>query len=130
MNLRTPVLLAILCLLICYQTRAQTQKGSLQLGQSITTKMEGNQKHQYKINLESDQFAFLRLMQIGVDVMITTYDTEGKKIQEFDSPNGQNGPELITINSTKKGIYTLEVSLFEEIKGSKARCSDSRCSRR
>lgn len=46
--------------------------------------------------------------------MITTIDPDGKKIQDFDSPNGRKGDEFITLFSDKKGIYSFEVTALEE----------------
>jgi len=52
-------------------------------------------------------------MQQGVDMKIETYDSEGKKIQGFDSPNGKQGLELFTITSTIAGAYRIDVSPFD-----------------
>jgi len=78
-------------------------------GTDISASIKPGEKHQYTVMLNEKQFAFLRLGQDGVDVTIIAYDPEGKKIREFDSPNGKNGPELITFISDKKGTYLLEV---------------------
>lgn len=94
--------------------QAQIQKGELFKGKLTTSEITPTEKHHYNINLEKDQFAFFRLMQKGVDMKITTYDSEGEKIEDFDSPNGKNGPELFTLISSKKGVYVVEVSPFDE----------------
>ncbi len=94
--------------------QAQIQKGELFKGKSTTSEITPTEKHQYAINLEKDQYVFFKLMQKGVDIKITTYDTEGEKIEDFDSPNEKNGPELFTLISSKKGVYVIEVSPFDE----------------
>ncbi len=94
--------------------QAQIQKGELFKGKSTTSEITPTEKHQYTINLEKDQYVFFKLMQKGVDIKITTYDTEGEKIEDFDSPNEKNGPELFTLISSKKGVYVIEVSPFDE----------------
>ncbi len=94
--------------------QAQIQKGELFKGKSTTSEITPTEKHQYTINLEKDQYVFFKLMQKGVDIKITTYDTEGEKIEDFDSPNEKNGPELFTLISRKKGVYVIEVSPFDE----------------
>ena len=94
--------------------QSQIQKGELRKDKTITTEIVPGEKHQYKVKLKKDQFAFIKLMQLGVDVIITTYDTSGEKIEDFDSPNGKNGPELITLFSSNKGEYILEVRPFDK----------------
>jgi CubicO group peptidase (beta-lactamase class C family) len=53
-------------------------------------------------------------MQQGVDMKIETYDSEGKKIKGFDSPNGKQGLELFTITSTVAGAYRIDVSALDD----------------
>ncbi len=93
---------------------AQNQKGELTIGKTISSDIAPNEKHKYKVSLSNDQFAFFKLMQKGVDMKITTYDSEGEKMEDFDSPNGKNGPELFTIISGKEGEYIIEVYPFDE----------------
>ena len=92
----------------------QIQKGTLLKDKLVTATISPGEVHHYDLNLEAEQFVLLKLMQKGVDVRIATYDPDGEKIEDFDSPNGKNGPELFTITSEKKGIYRIEVSPFDE----------------
>lgn len=92
---------------------AQVQKGELLKGKTISTEIAPKEQHKYSVNLEKNQFAFFKLMQKGVDVKITTYTPQGKKLEEFDSPNGQNGAELFSLKSDEKGKYIVEVSPLE-----------------
>ena len=94
--------------------QAQIEKGELFKGKRAISEISPTEKHHYTINLEKDQFAFFRLMQKGVDMKITTYDSEGEKMEDFDTPNGKNGPELFTLISSKQGVYVVEVSPFDE----------------
>ncbi len=99
--------------------KAQIQKGKLANDKQITSNITPSEEHQYKVTLKKNQYAFFKLMQHGVDVKVITYDSKGAKIQEFDSPNGQYGPELFSITSSKKGSYIIEVSQLnaKETKG-------------
>jgi len=96
--------------------QAQIQKGKLSKGNIATSAITASESHQYKVSFKKNQFAFFKLVQQGVDVKVTTYDSEGIKIQEFDSPNGQFGPELFSITSNKKGNYIIEVSRLDTTK--------------
>jgi CubicO group peptidase (beta-lactamase class C family) len=108
--------LSLLLLLVTPMSlvQAQIQKGELIIGKLRSSEITPTEKHQYHINLEKDHFAFFKLMQKGVDMKITTYDSRGKKIEDFDSPNGKYGPELFTLISGEKGVYVIEVSPFDE----------------
>ncbi len=94
--------------------QAQVQKGALTKDKTISAQIAPTEKHRYIVDLKKDQFAFFQLMQQGVDMMITTYTPEGDKLEDFDSPNGKNGPEFFSIQSDKKGKYIIEVYPFDE----------------
>jgi len=96
------------------QSAAQPKQTELLKGSNISATLKQGEKHQYFIRLNEKQFAFLKLVQNGIDVTIAVYDPAGKKIGEFDSPNGKNGPEPITFNSDKRGNYLLEVRPTDE----------------
>lgn len=111
-----PVIFLLFLLLITPfgQAHAQIQKGELIKGKNLSSEIASTEIHHYNVPLEKDQFAFFTLMQKGVDIKITTYDPKGKKLGEFDTPNGKNGPEKFSIISSKKGIYVIEVSALDE----------------
>ena len=94
--------------------QAQVQKGELFKGKLISSEITSNEKHRYSINLEKDQFVFLKLMQQGIDLQVTTYNTLGEKLEGFDSPNYRNGYELVTLSSDKKGKYSIEIESIDE----------------
>ena len=95
--------------------QAQIEKGELVKGKPISSTLDTNEKHQYTINLKSNQFAFFKLMQDGIDLKVTTYNTLNEKLEEFDSPNYRNGYELFTIASDKKGEYLIEIESIDDI---------------
>jgi len=109
-------LLILVFLFLASGNNAIAQNAHVELikNKQITSSIKNGEKHEYTIKLEVQQFSFIRLNQKGIDILITTYDPDGKKLQDFDSPNGANGPELITIISEKKGNYRIEVKPFDE----------------
>lgn len=72
------------------------------------------ERYHYKVKLGKDQFAFCRLMQKGVDIMFTTFNAKGEKIEDFDSPNGKHGPELLTLTSGDEAEYIIGVTPFSK----------------
>ena len=109
----TTTLGLFLCLFFT-KALAQVQKGELLKGKTVSAEIVPKEQHRYSISLEKNQFAFFKLMQEGVDVKVTTYTPKGKKIEEFDSPNGNYGAELFALNSDEKGKYVVEVTPLEE----------------
>lgn len=108
-------LLAILLIIsFSQQLKSQDKQSELIKGQKVSALLTAGEKHTYTVKLEKDQFAFFRLVQKGVDAMITTINPDGKKIEDFDSPNGRKGDEIITLFTDKKGNYSLEVTALEE----------------
>ncbi|MBX2875507.1 MAG: beta-lactamase family protein [Saprospiraceae bacterium] len=108
-------LTSLLCLILQMGfLQAQIQKGDLKKGKTASAEISPNEKHHYTVTLGPNQYAFFRLMQQGVDMKITTYDPAGNKLEDFDSPNGRQGPELFSITSSKKGKYKVEISPFDE----------------
>jgi len=95
-------------------TYAQIQKGDLVLNKTISSEFLLAEKHQYKVKLDKDQFAFFKVMQKGVDLKIVSYNNKSEKMDEFDSPNGKFGPELFTITSSYKGEYIIEIFPLDE----------------
>ena len=106
-------LLLLLCAPII-TTQAQTQKGELVKGKLVSSDVDASEKHQYTIKLKNNQFVFLKLMQQGIDLKVTTYNTLGEKLEEFDSPNYRNGFELFTMTSDNAGEYMIEVESIDE----------------
>jgi len=66
----------LLLLFISISTiQAQIEKGELVQGKLTGSEIASNEKHQYTINLKEDQFVFFKLMQKGIDLKVTTYNT-------------------------------------------------------
>lgn len=63
----------------------------------------------YRIELADKQVARGVVVQHGVDVIVTTYDRDGKRVHDFDSPNGDQGPEPFVVIADGAGAYDIEV---------------------
>jgi CubicO group peptidase (beta-lactamase class C family) len=94
--------------------KSQERQPELKKGVSVSEVLKAGDKHRYSVMMDANMFAYFNLIQDGVDVMITTIDPEGTKIQSFDSPNGRKGLEQVTLFSGKKGNYVLELTALEE----------------
>ncbi len=86
----------------------------LELGRPIERELAGGQVHSYRITLAAGQFLDAVVEQKGIDVVLTLFDPEDKKLIEVDSPNGTTGPEPVTWVAASSGGYRLEVRSLEK----------------
>lgn len=93
---------------------AQLDQGTLKINEKVSKEIQASESHQFTMDLKKDQFVLLELLQHGIDLEIITFNPAGDEIEKFDSPNGKNGPELITIISKSAGKYKLEVKPLDE----------------
>ncbi len=93
---------------------AQDNKGELKSNETLSFEIQKNESNLFTIDLKKDRFALLKLSQRGIDLIITSFDPAGEEMESFDSPNGKNGPEFITINSESAGKYKLVVKPLDE----------------
>lgn len=94
---------------VCAQDTALDLNGTLVHGS-----LRAPQAHHFTIALAAEGWALLRVDQQGVDLAVTTFATNGAKIQEFDSPNGNTGPEWVRLEATSAGRYGIEVRAIDE----------------
>ena len=106
-----PVAFSLVCLLTTI-TKAQTQ--ALQLGTPIERQLGPGQAQTFTIALEEDQYVQLVVEQRGIDVVLRVFSPAGKSLGEFDSPNGDNGPENVSFVATQKGAYRVVVAPFNQ----------------
>ena len=96
-------------------TTAQDQAAQrLELGKPVERELMGEQAHSYLIELAANDFLHIVVEQRGVDVVVTVYAPDGKKLKEVDSPNGKQGPEPMLLLAETAGAYRLEVRSSEK----------------
>ena len=112
--LRSAALFIIfICLAPSEWVRAQTD--SLQPGIPIERTIGQGQSHSFSITLQQDQFLQLVVNQHGIDVIVRAFSPEGKSLGEFDSPNGDEGPENVSLISVAAGVYRIEVAPLRQM---------------
>lgn len=94
--------------------RAQAEPQVIHRDSVLRADLEALGSQSYSLALEAGAWATLRVNQEGIDVVITTYGPTGTKLDEFDSPNGAFGPEMIHLNSTGAGNYGIEVRSIDK----------------
>ena len=86
----------------------------LEPSKPIEQQLAGDGSHSYSISMTAGQFLFLIVEQKGIDVVVTLFAPDGKKLAEVDSPNGKKGPEQLAIVIEASGMYRLEVRSLEK----------------
>jgi hypothetical protein len=76
-------------------------------GLPVERELAGSQQHIYSITLDSGQYLDAVVEQRGIDVMVTLFGPEGKKLLEVDSPNGTQGPEPVRWIVETAGLHWL-----------------------
>jgi hypothetical protein len=89
---------------------AQVAPAALQVGTPIERTLGVGQSHSYTIALDQNQFMQLVVDQRGIDVIVRVFSPSGRRVGEFDSPNGDSGPENVTVVAMDTGNYRIEVA--------------------
>jgi hypothetical protein len=90
-------------------------QGELQPGRTIERTISRGQLQRFSITLEKGQYLQLAVEQKGIDVVIRVMSPEGRLLGEFDSPNGDEGLESVTIISTVAGVYYVDVTPLAQV---------------
>lgn len=78
-------------------------------GKTIEKTMLKGENHLYTISLKKGEYVECVVMQKGVDLLIDVIDPSGGKMKTFDTPNGADGPESISIEVEQTGKYELKI---------------------
>ncbi len=89
---------------------AQSGPTDLQAGTPIERTLAAGQTHSYNVTLEEDQLLQLVVEQRGIDVVVRVFSPAGKRPGEFDSPNGADGPENVSVIAEATGVYRIDVA--------------------
>ena len=86
----------------------------LELGKPIERELKGGEVHAYSIQLTTGQFAAIVVDQRGIDVVVLLFAPDGKQLAEVDSPNGNQGPEPVSLFAKTRGDYRVEIRSLEK----------------
>lgn len=97
--------------------QAQTQETTaLPLDKSVIERtISGGQQHTYSIDLAYDQFLFLDVQQLGIDVTVSLIDSDGKLRIETNAPDLTFGTEPFYWVAEKTGNYKVIIKPAEAV---------------
>lgn len=96
-------------LLICSALTVQAQT-TLQVGTPIERTLGPGQTQEFAVTAEENSYIELVAEQRGIDVLVRVSSPGGKNLGEYDTPNGPEGPELVSFVATAAGSYRITVS--------------------
>jgi len=88
----------------------QISPAPIGLGQKIRRELKGGSSQAFRIPIESGQFLYVIVNQLGVDVVVTLFGPGGETIWKVDGPNASYGPEPLVAIVDVSGVYTVEVT--------------------
>jgi hypothetical protein len=107
-KLRALILLPLAtCVFVVANAQGPT---TLQVGTPIERTLGPGQSHEFIITLEENTFVQLVVEQRGVDVTVKVLGSTAKTVGEYDTPNGNEGPEHVSFVAAAAGIYHIVVS--------------------
>jgi len=83
---------------------------TLQLNTPIERTIGTGQTHTYQIVADENTYVQFTVEQRGIDVVVRVYRPNANKPTEYDSPNGNEGPENISFVTETKTAYRIEVT--------------------
>lgn len=108
MNKR-PALLPFLFICVFLTANAQGPT-TLQLGTPVERTLKPGQTQEFTLTLEENTFVQLVVEQRGIDATVKVFAPNGKILGDFDSPNGNDGPEHVSFVAVAAGPYLISVS--------------------
>lgn len=110
-----PTRLILACLFGCFSfviTCAQSPT-ALQPGTPVERELIRGQVHTFTIDLEENNVVQLVVEQKGIDVLISISSPAGKFLNDYDTPNGPDGPENVSFVALTRGTYSLAIEPLE-----------------
>src|SRR6266542_1860149 len=86
---------------------------ALELGKAIERELGADEAHSYMLSLAAGQYVLVSADQRGIDVTLSAFDPNGKKLDEADMfRSGET--ELISLVAETSGSYRLEVRSLDK----------------
>lgn len=107
MNKRPALLPFLFCVFLTASAQGPT---ILQVGTPVERTLKSGQTQEFTLNLKENTFVQLVVEQRGIDATVKVLSPNGKNLGDFDSPNGNDGPEHVSFVASAAGAYLISVS--------------------
>ena len=90
-------------------TQNEPAASSLEPSKPIERSINAGEAQSYILTLTPGQYAHIVVDQRGVDVVVSIFAPDGNKLVQVDGPNGNYGPEPVSLVAETTGAYRIEV---------------------
>jgi len=97
------------CLLRVPAAQVAQNENSIEPGKPIEHSIAAGETQSYTLTLTAGQYAHIVVDQRGVDVVVTVLAPNGTKLVRVDMPNGNRGPEPVSLIAEAAGEYRVDV---------------------
>lgn len=106
-------MLIFLLLAVLQSSSLFAQPRDLTAGTPVERELFGLEPHVYRVAANAGELVTVDVEQRGVDVIVTVVDPQGRRVVDFDSPNGPQGPEPVRFVAAAAGRYEIRLRSFE-----------------
>lgn len=96
------------------QTQPAQEVITLELGKPIERELSAEQRHSFGLYLGTRQFLYIVVEQRCIDVAVTLIGPDGLSVAQVDSPNGNQGLEVLAVITPVAGNYRLDIHSIEQ----------------
>ncbi len=98
------------------ETAARLESTSAELRPDSAQKrsIDEGEVHSYRFSLDAGYYARVVVEQLGIDITMTLFSSDGERLIQVDSPTGPTGGESISCFTPVPATYILEVSPGEK----------------
>ena len=105
-------LIFVLALLFIHDIFAQEVIILDKIGARYSRSLSSGQEYKFQLHLGEGEIAFVSIKQNGVDIIATTMSPD-QVFENFDTDNGANGLEIVSIVGRLEGNYEINVKPLE-----------------
>src|SRR5262249_36804597 len=91
------------------QSQLKPAPASIEPGKPIERSIDAGETQSYTVILTAGQYAHVVVDQRGVDVVVSILAPDGTKLARVDMPNGNRGPEPVSLIAETTGAYRVDV---------------------
>jgi len=102
--------LILLPLVVCFSLATVHAQTRLQRGTPVERTLGPGQVHEFTVDLEENTYIQFVVEQRGIDLYVKVLSPAGKKLGEYDTPNGPDGPENVSFVAAAAGTYRISIS--------------------
>lgn len=99
-----------LVLFLTHTAYSQTNSTTLEPGTAVERTISKSESHTYTITLGDQEYLQFAVFQRGIDLIVRVTSQTGQNLGDFDTPNGNQGPENVSIVAVSGGIYQIVVA--------------------